>query len=160
MVSKILKAVQTTVQKHPDAVEQAVAAVQKATNWLNRQPFGAEVKELLNKVSFTLDTGGFAELGVSKFVISKDSGSMTLYAATNSNRFPMSLSGLVKAAQNKAQAKRSDATQKAAAAKVAAEAARQAALEAARLAELAEAEADTFESAISGFAGFTSGSRY
>jgi hypothetical protein len=160
MVSKILKAIQSTQQQYPNSLQQAVGAVKKALGWLDRQPFGNEVKELFKRVSFKVDLGNFPELGVGKFGISKNSGETTLYASTERNsRFPMSIDGFVRSAQKKASEKRGDATAKAAAAKLAAENARKAAdeaqrlsIEAARAMELAEAAANTFESAIAGFA--------
>ncbi len=159
MVAKILKAVQSTQAKYPNGLQQGVDAVKKALNWLDRQPFGSEVKELYKRISFNIDLGSFPEFGVGRFSVSKTSGDTKLYASTDkNNRFPMSLDGALRRAQKTATQKRGEATQKATEAKAKAEAARQAAeeaqrlsVEAARLAELAEAEAETFESAVGSF---------
>jgi hypothetical protein len=160
MIAKILKAVQSTQSKYPNGLQQGADAVKKALNWLDRQPFGAEVKQLYRNISFNVTLGDFPEFGVANFGVSKTAGDTTLYASTaKSGRFPMSLNGALQRAQKTVSVKKGEAAQKAQAAKEAAEKARQLAeeaqrlsLEAARAAEQAEAEAATFESAVGSFA--------
>lgn len=149
MFSKILVALQNTLRQHPNTVNQGVGLVQNGLNWLNRQPFGAEVKEMVRRISFTINLGSFPEFGTNSFTVTKQSGSMTLFGTTERrSNFALSLQGFMDAAKRQASVKRTDATQKAQEAKRRAEEAQRLAAEAAELARVAAADADSYESAV------------
>jgi len=162
MFSKIFSAVQSTLQEYPSAIQQGGASVKKALNWINSQPFGSDVKELVRRIEFTVNFGAFPEFGTQRFTVTKQSGDMRIFGSTErKENFELSINGLIKSVKAKTAVKRGDANVKATEAKARADEAGRLAAEALRLAteakdaaDAAEREALTFESAVSGFEGY------
>lgn len=162
-MKSVLASVLSVAASKGTTLAKVVAAVTGAVAWLNRQSYGAEVKELVRGLTFSV--GNIPNLGQSggTLTITKDAGSFNVYGSTKGNsRFEMTVEGLTKAVETLPQndeAAKARANAEAEAAKVAAEAARlaaekaaQAAAEAARKA--AEVQNSGFESFVSSVRGF------